>query len=192
MIQKIGVLGGTFDPIHLGHFSLAQIAYEELNLDKVILIPANYPWLKRPQTLTDSFHRINMINLLIKNYSWLELSNIDVLRGGNSYTKDTLEELKIIFSNETKMYLIIGSDSFHDFSKWKNTKRILELADVVIAKRPKFEIKENDLQDFKMLNSSMLDISSTIVREKIKKGLSTSKLITLEVKNYINNNKLYT
>ena len=192
MIQKIGVLGGTFDPIHLGHFSLAQIAYEELNLDKVILIPANYPWLKRPQTLTDSFHRINMINLLIKNYSWLELSNIDVLRGGNSYTKDTLEELKIIFSNETKMYLIIGSDSFHDFSKWKNTKRILELADVVIAKRPKFEIKENDLQGFKMLNSSMLDISSTIVREKIKKGLSTSKLITLEVKNYINNNKLYT
>ena len=192
MIQKIGVLGGTFDPIHLGHFSLAQIAYEELNLDKVILIPANYPWLKRPQALTDSFHRINMINLLIKNYSWLELSNIDVLRGGNSYTKDTLEELKIIFSNETKMYLIIGSDSFHDFSKWKNTKRILELADVVIAKRPKFEIKENDLQDFKMLNSSMLDISSTIVREKIKKGLSTSKLITLEVKNYINNNKLYT
>lgn len=192
MIQKIGVLGGTFDPIHLGHFSLAQIAYEELNLDKVILIPANYPWLKTPQTLTDSFHRINMINLLIKNYSWLELSNIDVLRGGNSYTKDTLEELKIIFSNETKMYLIIGSDSFHDFSKWKNTKRILELADVVIAKRPKFEIKENDLQDFKMLNSSMLDISSTIVREKIKKGLSTSKLITLEVKNYINNNKLYT
>lgn len=192
MIQKIGVLGGTFDPIHLGHFSLAQIAYEELNLDKVILIPANYPWLKTPQTLTDSFHRINMINLLIKNYSWLELSNIDVLRGGNSYTKDTLEELKIIFSNETKMYLIIGSDSFHDFSKWKNTKRILELADVVIAKRPKFEIKANDLQHFKMLNSSMLDISSTIVREKIKKGLSTSKLITLEVKNYINNNKLYT
>ena len=192
MIQKIGVLGGTFDPIHLGHFSLAQIAYEELNLDKIILIPTNYPWLKTPQTLTDSFHRINMINLLIKNYSWLELSNIDVLRGGNSYTKDTLEELKIIFSNETKMYLIIGSDSFHDFSKWKNTKRILELADVVIAKRPKFEIKENDLQDFKMLNSSMLDISSTIVREKIKKGLSTSKLITLEVKNYINNNKLYT
>ena len=192
MIQKIGVLGGTFDPIHLGHVSLAQIAYEELNLDKVILIPANYPWLKRPQTLTDSFHRINMINLLIKNYSWLELSNIDVLRGGNSYTKDTLEELKIIFSNETKMYLIIGSDSFHDFSKWKNTKRILELADVVIAKRPKFEIKANDLQHFKMLNSSMLDISSTIVREKIKKGLSTSKLITLEVKNYINNNKLYT
>ena len=192
MIQKIGVLGGTFDPIHLGHFSLAQIAHEELNLDKVILIPANYPWLKRPQTLTDSFHRINMINLLIKNYSWLELSNIDVLRGGNSYTKDTLEELKIIFSNETKMYLIIGSDSFHDFSKWKNTKRILELADVVIAKRPKFEIKANDLQHFKMLNSSMLDISSTIVREKIKKGLSTSKLITLEVKNYINNNKLYT
>ena len=192
MIQKIGVLGGTFDPIHLGHFSLAQIAHEELNLDKVILIPANYPWLKRPQTLTDSFHRINMINLLIKNYSWLELSNIDVLRGGNSYTKDTLEELKIIFSNETKMYLIIGSDSFHDFSKWKNTKRILELADVVLAKRPKFEIKANDLQHFKMLNSSMLDISSTIVREKIKKGLSTSKLITLEVKNYINNNKLYT
>ena len=192
MIQKIGVLGGTFDPIHLGHFSLAQIAYEELNLDKVILIPANYPWLKKPQVLTDSFHRINMINLLIKNYSWLELSNIDVLRGGNSYTKDTLEELKIIFSNETKMYLIIGSDSFHDFSKWKNTKRILELADVVIAKRPKFEIKSNDLQHFKMLNSSMLDISSTIVREKIKKGLSTSKLITLEVKNYINNNKLYT
>ena len=192
MIQKIGVLGGTFDPIHLGHFSLAKIAYEELNLDKVILIPANYPWLKRPQTLTDSFHRINMINLLIKNYSWLELSNIDVLRGGNSYTKDTLEELKIIFSNETKMYLIIGSDSFHDFSKWKNTKRILELADVVIAKRPKFEIKANDIQHFKVLNSSMLDISSTIVREKIKKGLSTSKLITLEVKNYINNNKLYT
>ena len=192
MIQKIGILGGTFDPIHLGHFVLAQKAYEELNLDKVVLVPANYPWLKKPLRLTDSFHRINMINLLIKNYSWLELSNIDILRGGNTYTKDTLEELKNIFPLSTKMYLILGSDNFHDFHKWKNYERILELANIVIAKRPNFEINSNDFQNIKVLNSSMLDISSTIVREKIKKGFSMNKLIPLEVINYINNNKLYT
>ncbi|MBM31353.1 MAG: nicotinate (nicotinamide) nucleotide adenylyltransferase [Chloroflexi bacterium] len=192
MIQKIGILGGTFDPIHLGHFVLAQKAYEELNLDKVVLVPANYPWLKKPLRLTDSFHRINMINLLIKNYSWLELSNIDILRGGNTYTKDTLEELKNIFPLPTKMYLILGSDNFHDFHKWKNYERILELANIVIAKRPNFEINSNDFQNIKVLNSSMLDISSTIVREKIKKGFSMNKLIPLEVINYINNNKLYT
>tara|TARA_B100000686_G_scaffold349423_1_gene442788 strand:- start:8343 stop:8921 length:579 start_codon:yes stop_codon:yes gene_type:complete len=192
VIQKIGILGGTFDPIHLGHFVLAQKAYEELNLDKVVLVPANYPWLKKPLRLTDSFHRINMINLLIKNYSWLELSNIDILRGGNTYTKDTLEELKNIFPLPTKMYLILGSDNFHDFHKWKNYERILELANIVIAKRPNFEINSNDFQNIKVLNSSMLDISSTIVREKIKKGFSMNKLIPLEVINYINNNKLYT
>ncbi len=192
MIQKIGILGGTFDPIHLGHFVLAQKAYEELNLDKVVLVPANYPWLKKPLILTDSFHRINMIKLLIKNYSWLELSNIDILRGGNTYTKDTLEELKNIFPLPTKMYLILGSDNFHDFHKWKNYERILELANIVIAKRPNFEINSNDFQNIKVLNSSMLDISSTIVREKIKKGFSMNKLIPLEVINYINNNKLYT
>tara|TARA_B100000029_G_C17582984_1_gene960223 strand:- start:588 stop:1166 length:579 start_codon:yes stop_codon:yes gene_type:complete len=192
VIQKIGILGGTFDPIHLGHFVLAQKAYEELNLDKVVLVPANYPWLKKPLILTDSFHRINMIKLLIKNYSWLELSNIDILRGGNTYTKDTLEELKNIFPLPTKMYLILGSDNFHDFHKWKNYERILELANIVIAKRPNFEINSNDFQNIKVLNSSMLDISSTIVREKIKKGFSMNKLIPLEVINYINNNKLYT
>jgi len=192
MIQKIGVLGGTFDPIHFGHFSLARSSYEELNLDKIILVPTNYPWLKKPLSLTESSHRIKMIELFIKNINWLELSNIDILRGGNSYTKDTLEELKTIFSEETKMYLIIGSDSLIDFPKWKDHKEILELAEIVVAKRPGFETNLKDLQEFNTLNSSMLNISSTIVRSNIKKGLSIDGLISLEVKNYINNNKLYT
>jgi nicotinate-nucleotide adenylyltransferase len=192
MIQKIGVLGGTFDPIHFGHFSLARSSYEELNLDKIILVPTNYPWLKKPLSLTESSHRIKMIELFIKNKSWLELSNIDILRGGNSYTKDTLEELMTIFSKRTKMYLIIGSDSLNDFSKWKDHSRIVELAEIVVAKRPDFEINLKDHQDFIMLNSSMLNISSTIVRDNIKKDLSIDGLISLEVKNYINNNKLYT
>jgi len=104
----------------------------------------------------------------------------------------SLEELKNIFPLPTKMYLILGSDNFHDFHKWKNYERILELANIVIAKRPNFEINSNDFQNIKVLNSSMLDISSTIVREKIKKGFSMNKLIPLEVINYINNNKLYT
>ena len=121
-----------------------------------------------------------------------ELSNIDILRGGNSYTKDTLEELKTIFSENIKMYLIIGSDSLIDFSKWKDHKRIVELSKIVVAKRPGFKINLKDHQDFIMLNSSMLNISSTIVRRNIKKGLSIDGLISLEVKNYINNNKLYT
>jgi|ETNmetMinimDraft_20_1059909.scaffolds.fasta_scaffold17846_3 nicotinate-nucleotide adenylyltransferase len=192
MIPKIGILGGTFDPIHFGHFSLARSSYEELNLDKIILIPTNYPWLKKPFNLTESSHRIKMIELFIKNINWLELSNIDILRGGNSYTKDTLEELKTIFSEETKMYLIIGSDSLIDFPKWKDHKEILELAEIVVAKRPGFETNLKDLQEFNTLNSSMLNISSTIVRSNIKKGLSIDGLISLEVKNYINNNKLYT
>ena len=135
MIQKIGVLGGTFDPIHFGHFSLARSSYEELNLYKIILVPTNYPWLKKPLSLTESSHRIKMIKLFIKNKNWLELSNIDILRGGNSYTKDTLEELKTIFSENIKMYLIIGSDSLIDFSKWKDHKRIVELAEIVVFGR---------------------------------------------------------
>jgi len=192
MIPKIGILGGTFDPIHFGHFSLARSSYEELNLDKIILIPTNYPWLKKPLNLTESSHRIKMIELFIKNINWLELSNIDILRGGNSYTKDTLEELKTIFSEKTKMSLIIGSDSLIDFPKWKDHKRIVELAEIVVAKRPGFEINFKDRQNFIMLKSSMLNISSTIVRRNIKKNLSIDGLISLEVKNYINNNKLYT
>ena len=90
------------------------------------------------------------------------------------------------------MNLIIGSDSLIDFPKWKDHKEILELAEIVVAKRPGFETNLKDHQEFNTLNSSMLNISSTIVRSNIKKGLSIDGLISLEVKNYINNNKLYT
>ena len=191
MTQRVGVMGGTFDPVHLGHINLAKTAYNKLQLDKVLLVPVNYPWLKKPSRLTQTNHRTKMIEMIIENYSWLELSKIDILRGGKTYTVDTLKELKAKLDFRTKLFLILGSDSINDLSKWKQHQKIYNLSKIVVGQRPKFEINRDSYKNIVVLNSDMLNISSSIIRENIKRNVTTQGMIPLKIKRYICNNRLY-
>ena len=191
MTKKIGVLGGTFDPIHFGHINLAKIAFDELQLDKVIIVPANYPWLKKPSKLTQTKHRIRMIRIFIESSPWLELSKIDIFRGGKTYTKDTLEELKITLGQKAKLFLILGSDSINELSKWREYKKIFDLSQIVVGERPKFEINRNNHKNIVVLDFKMLNISSSLIRKNIRKGLSTKGLIPSKIRRYIDKHRLY-
>ena len=137
--MKIGLLGGTFDPIHNGHLHLAQEALIQEDLDKVIFIPAGNPWMKSDLKVSDSDIRKHMVDISIIDNAKFFSSDIELIRDGPTYTSDTLEELVGRHRNQDQFFLILGSDAIETFPLWKNPKRILELTKLIFAER-KYEL----------------------------------------------------
>ena len=132
---KIGILGGTFDPIHEGHLMVAESVRECLSLDKVIFIPAGRPWLKSGQSVTAPVHRLSMVELAIEGNPHFEVSRIEIERPGPTYTVDTLTELRRR-KEDAELYLILGMDSVRDLGRWHRPERIFELCWVAAVHRP--------------------------------------------------------
>ena len=123
-VLRIGILGGTFDPIHLGHLAIAEDALDRLGLDRVIMIPAGRPWLKSGQTVTAADHRLAMVRLAIEGRPGLEVSTIEVDRPGPTYTVDTLVELREELGSQVELYLILGMDSVRELRRWRDPERL--------------------------------------------------------------------
>ena len=132
--MKIGILGGSFDPIHLGHLAIAEAAREKHGLDRVLLVPAGRPPHKSGD-LAPAADRLAMVRLAVEGRPGLEASDIEIQRPGPSYTVDTLEHMGRILPG-AELYFIIGADSLHEFFGWRNARRILELARIVTVTRP--------------------------------------------------------
>jgi nicotinate-nucleotide adenylyltransferase len=132
--MKIGVLGGSFDPIHAGHLAIAEAARDRHGLDRVLVVPAGVPPHKRGE-LAPAADRLTMVRLAIEGRPGLEASDIEIRRPGPSYTVDTLEELKRAHP-DAELFFIMGADSLGEFFGWRNTRRILELARIVTVTRP--------------------------------------------------------
>ncbi|HDK82224.1 MAG TPA: nicotinate (nicotinamide) nucleotide adenylyltransferase, partial [Nitrospirae bacterium] len=132
--MKIGILGGTFNPIHFGHLRAAEEVREMFALDKVLFIPSGRPPFRKP-LLADAGHRYKMTRLAIKGDPVLDISHIEIKAGGTSYSVDTLERLSSRYGN-AKLFFIIGIDVFLDLAKWKQPDRLMELASLVIIARP--------------------------------------------------------
>ena len=135
-VLKIGILGGTFDPIHFGHLAIAEEALNRLDLDRVILIPAGRPWLKSDQLVTSAAHRLAMVRLAIQNRPGLEVSTIEVDRPGPTYTVDTLVELRRELGSGVELYLILGMDSVRELRRWRDPERLFGMCTVVAVSRP--------------------------------------------------------
>jgi len=189
-LARIGILGGTFDPPHNGHIAIAIAALNELELSKVIFIPAKNPPHKIASILAPAEHRINMLRLAIDGLPDFEVSDIELKREGLSFTADTLEELGALYPHD-ELVLIIGADNVSEMEGWHQPMRILSLATVAAANRPDF-FPAGRLAD-RVINFWMppTDISSTEIRNRIRAGLSISGLVTSRVENYILVNKLY-
>jgi nicotinate-nucleotide adenylyltransferase len=187
-MQKIGILGGSFNPIHLGHLIIAQNALEELHLDKVIFIPTNITPLKTRSALIDPRHRLNMIKLAIKGNKGFAVSDIEIRRGGISYTIDTLSLLKKKYPY-AKLFLIIGSDSLKILKKWKDLKGIQKLCRIVLARRTGSKITKG--LSYQILTNPLIDISSMEIRRRVYLGLSLKYLVPDSVKRYIKKKRLY-
>lgn len=187
---QIGILGGTFDPVHNGHIYLAEKACQKLSLDKLIFIPSYLPPHKKGVKVTPAKHRFNMLKLAISGNKKFRISDMEIKRKGRSYSVETLRRLRKKYGHKAKLFFITGSDSLKELNKLKNLNEILALCRFVIVKRPGFKAKTLP-KGFILLKINAKDISATDIRSKIEANKTLSRLVSPLVKVYIYKNNLY-
>lgn len=194
---RTGIMGGTFNPIHNGHLMLADAAYKELCLDKVIFVPSGNPYMKT--NVLEVSKRVDMVRLAIDGQPQFELSMIEAKSHKNSYTSETLERLAEE-NPDICRFLIIGADSLFQMEKWHKPEKIFSLATLVCAVRDDCgidEIKRKGEELSRMgaeiiyLDMPKIDISSTDIREKVRKKLSIDEFVPAKVADYIKQERLY-
>ena len=188
--MKIGILGGTFNPVHLGHLILAQEAYRHFSLEKVLFIPSRVPPHKEATPLAAPEHRYNMVDIAIDSNPVFEASDIELKRQKTSYSVDTLRELKNTYGSNTEIYFLTGSDSLQELSSWKDVDEVLRLCRFVVATRPMFPM-ENPPENTELLVIPSVEISSSDVRQRVAENKSIRYLVPDGVRQYILDNKLY-
>lgn len=166
MPQRLGVFGGTFDPPHLGHLGVARAARDNLALDRVLLVVANDPWKKSPErAITPAADRLAMVGALVDGEPGLEVSDVEIRRGGPSYTVTTLREMRVA-NADAELFLIIGRDLVDDFPSWHESVEIARLASIVVVDRPGYVTDAQ--RGWKLLVVPPVDVSSTELREQLQ------------------------
>ncbi|MBE6033841.1 MAG: nicotinate-nucleotide adenylyltransferase [Clostridiales bacterium] len=199
-MKKIGILGGSFDPIHLGHIQLALQAKEELNLDKVLFIPAKRQPFKLNRKVTSEEHRVRMLEFALQGIEGLEISYIELENDEISYTINTLRRIKDFYRNR-EIFFILGTDAFINIELWHEAAQLLQECSFAIGSRPGY--KEEELKscidrirqvyntNIVLLNNKELLISSSDIKTKIGRGVSIKALVPDAVERYIDENGLY-
>ena len=190
--MKIGLFGGTFNPVHKGHVNLVKNFKEKLSLDKVLVIPTAVPPHKQVESLVSSEDRLNMCRLAF--LSLAEVSDVEIARGGRSYTVETLEELKKIYKDDD-LYFLVGSDMLLSFKRWYRWEDILTMCTLCATDRDNEETcRDADEEFFSKIifcDFPKTVVSSSEVREKLALGEDVSKLLPEEVEKYIREKGLY-
>ena len=194
--MKVCLFGGTFDPPHNAHFIIAEAIRESLELNKIVFIPAFQPPHKYEHLpVTPVEHRIAMLKLCIDDLPQFEFSDIELRRGGVSYTIDTIREVKQNQGIKTEdLHFLIGSDSLAQFKTWKDWEAILAESRVIVARRPRFEASDIDkdlLDRVRFLNLPRMEISSTEIRERYYSDRMTRFYVPEVVSEYIKQHNLY-
>ena len=196
-IRKIGIMGGTFNPIHNGHIALADAAYKAFSLDKILFMPSGNSYMK--QHVLDNSKRVGMVSKAIESISYFELSTIEVERFGNTYTSETLQQLTQQ-NPDVQYYFIMGADSLFHIEKWKDPEIIFQLSTLICMVRDDYnmaDIKKKGAElaqrgaDILYLNMPKIDISSTDIRNRVKLHQSISELVPEKVEKYILQEHLY-
>ena len=184
--RKIGILGGTFDPIHHVHLILGEAAREQFGLDRIIFIPSGCSYMKDINSITPGELRYQMVKLAIENNPYFTCSRIEIDREGNSYTIDTLRELQKLYPGD-EIYLILGGDTFKQIESWYESEEIFKSCVILAAVRDNMTIEDMDKQrrylhdkygaDIRILQFRNLDLSSTDIRARLKTGRSVRYLL---------------
>lgn len=198
-MHKIGILGGTLDPIHIGHMIIAETALEELQLENVIFMPSGNPPHKDKKSISDNIHRENIVKLSIEDNERFVFSDFEMKREGIIYTADTLKLLKEKYM-DMDIFFILGADSLLAIETWYKPGEIFENCTIVVADRDKSNdsiinmikhLEERYNAKIIYIKSPMVDISSSDIRQKIKNGKSIKYLVDYKVEKYIIDNKLF-
>jgi nicotinate-nucleotide adenylyltransferase len=195
---NIGVLGGTFDPIHIGHLVVAEEARIKVGFNEVLFVPAGQPWVKLDRNITPAAHRVEMVRRAIAGNPHFELCTLEVERPGPSYTVDTLTTLREQLGSEASLFFILGRDTLAELPLWKEPKKVVQLCRMVVPPR----LGSKDLRHLETAIPGLLDkviqldmpvigISSSKIRQRIAQGLSIRYLVPAEVEKYITEQKMY-
>lgn len=197
-MKRYGIMGGTFNPIHLAHLYIAYEAKEQLDLDTIIFMPAGNPPHKRKNSIIDSSFRLYMVKLAIEDYKDFIVSDYEIEKQGLSFTYETLKALK---SDDVQLYFIAGGDSLMDIEKWRNPDQVLQNCNFVVFNRGQFSVEELEHQKRKLeekyqaniilLNVANIDISSSMIRERLEEGKRVDFFLPDKVLKYIVDNRLY-
>jgi nicotinate-nucleotide adenylyltransferase len=186
--MKIGIFGGSFNPIHIGHTDIIKKILNKKLVDKVWIMPCKKHAFKK--NLINKDDRIKMIKLAIKKITEVTICYIEVKSRRKSYTADTLKILKSKYKH--RFWIIIGSDLLYEIEKWHKSKELLKEAEFIVLERKNYPLKKiGGLKILKTIKDNKCSISSTQIRKKIKEGKSIKNLVPIEVEKYIKKNKLY-
>ena len=189
-MRRVGILGGTFNPIHIGHLAIAQAAYEKCELDKVIFVPSNLPPHKSIKNIIPAQERFNMVQLAIEGYKNFEVSDFEISRPGKSYTVDTIEYFYDFFKKKARLFFILGEDCFSALDTWKRVDDIEKLATFVVVNRPQSKVVFSKTK-VRAITMPGLDVSSSYVRKRISLEKTIKYLVPENVKTYIDKKNLY-
>ena len=201
--KRIGIFGGTFNPIHMGHMIMAEKVCQQHHLSKILFMPAYIPPHKYVNDLVEAHHRYQMIKAVISGKSKFEVSDLEIKREGKSYTIDTVQEILDHYGKDCEVFLIMGADSLNELELWKNIKRLSQLCHFVIVNRPGFKteastrlveiIGSNNILDMERLRVEInpVGISSTDIRKRLNDGVQIKDLVPECVEGYIKEHSLY-
>lgn len=200
-MKEIGILGGTFDPIHIGHTKLGIEAIKQFNLSEIWIIPAFNPPHKTLKNVTSYEDRLNMIRLAIENLSQFKILEVEKMRGGKSYTSETLKEIVSLYP-KTRFSFIMGADSLYEIEDWHKPEEVMKFARLLVALRTYDKaykslieqvdyLKEKYNADIEIISYNKINISSNEIRSLVSQNKDYSALVEKQVKEYIESNKLY-
>lgn len=197
-MARIGLFGGTFDPIHTGHTALAERVLTEFKLDEIIFLPAGNPPHKSKKKVTDKQHRYSMVQLAVGNHTHFSVSNYEIKRETPNYSYLTVAHFKEMYPDD-ELFFIVGGDSFRDFPKWVEYETLLSLINFIVVSRPGISPKEY-FEAFRgdekpprvfFVRDAAFDVSSTEIREALAENRIPAQLLHQKVTEYIKANRLY-
>jgi len=199
--MNIGILGGTFDPIHLAHLAVAEEARARLDLAEIIFVPAGQPWLKENSPISVAEHRLQMVRLAIADKPYFKLSTVEIDRAGPSYSVDTIAELQEQLGAGDELFVILGWDSLAELPLWREPAQLIRMCRLVAVPRPGYPVPDLQKLEAKipglsqrviLMDKPEIDISATDIRKWAARGLSISHLVPEPVEGYIKQQRLYT
>ena len=188
--MRIGILGGTFNPIHIGHLILAEEACYKLKLDKILFVPTFRPPHKDMDIPIGAKDRLMMVQLAIEDNPKFEISTFEIDSKKKSYSIDTLKEFRRVYGEDTQLYVITGSDSLKDLFSWKDVNDIFKISKFIVANRPGYPVKDVP-KEVETVVITPIEVSSEDIRRRLKENRSIRYLVPEKVRSYIIDHNLY-